>query len=223
MRTFSYFAVLGCGVASLLIGIVFKEPLLAWLRTASRSELAQLRMENASLRQQLGRVNDTSAETVIRNLRYRPAQVYSSFPFNNQKVLYITQGAEQGIAVGMAVALEPEILLGQIIEVWPKYSAVRTVFDPDFKVAVRIGASQEEGLLEGGNPPTISLIKDKKLSTGETLATAGVQFPYGLAIGTLGSFLETSNDYFKKAEARLGYNLGDVNEVYVITNYLPKL
>lgn len=159
----------------------------------------------------------------MRNLNYRPVQVYSSFPFNNQKLLYITQGIEQGITIGMAVALEPEILLGQIIAVWPKYSAVRTVFDPDFKVAVRIGASQEEGLLEGGNPPTVSLIKDKKISTGETITSAGAQFPYGLAIGTLGSFLETSNDYFKKAEARLGYNLGDINEIYVITNYLPKL
>ncbi|HEY4499639.1 MAG TPA: rod shape-determining protein MreC [Candidatus Paceibacterota bacterium] len=214
---------LGFGVVSLFIGITFKAPLLAWFRTASRSELTQLRIENASLRQQLGKLNDSSPETIVRNLHYRPAQVYSSFPFNNQKILYITQGAEQGIVIGMTVTLEPEILLGQITEVWQKYSAVRTVFDPNFKVAVRIGASQEEGLFEGGNTPIISLIKDKKISTGEAIVSAGVQFPYGLSLGTLGSFLETSNDYFKKAEARLGYNLGDVNEVYVITNYLPKI
>ena len=43
------------------------------------------------------------------------APVFSTFPFNHKHLLAINSGAEQGIAVGMPVTADGNLLLGQIL------------------------------------------------------------------------------------------------------------
>ncbi|GEM_PF-1889314 len=206
------------------LGIFFRNQLFSKLHFYSVSEISQLKLENESLKSQLPPTKaETISEITSGQWRYHKALVYSSYPINNQKLLAITLGEIDGIAKGMAVAVVPGILVGQVTEVFPHYSFVRTIFDTDLKLSLRIGTLQEEGLLEGGNPPAISFIKDKKIASGENVYSAGLLFPYGLKLGTVGRFLDgNSGDYFKRVLLDIAYRISDLREVYVITNYVPK-
>lgn len=200
--------------------VVFKNPLLEKVFDLSSSELAQLKLENESLKAQLDQLPKDQS-TWSRGLEYKPAIVYSTYPFNNQKLLGITLGSEDGVVELMSVAVSPGILLGQVIEVFPKYSLVQTIFDPEFAIPIRVSWLAEDALLEGGNAPMITLIKkDRPVVGGDPVYSSGIEFPYRMKIGKLGSVIETDDEYFKKAELKLSYNLNDIKKVYVIMNYI---
>lgn len=181
-----------------------------------------LRLENESLKTQL--FWQGKKEPVwLGGWEYRPAIVQSSYPFNNQRLISINLGSDDGIKPAMPVAVFPGILLGRITEVFPHYSWVQTIFDPDFKASVRLGWGSADGLLEGGNQPAISLIpKNQPAAKGDIIFASGQEFPYGMKIGNLGIITESQEDFFKKSPAELAYNLNEVQKVYVVFNYLPK-
>jgi len=210
----------------LILGIIFlilyKNFLLERFSSLSSSKLTELRLENESLKSQLNFPKE-EANLIIRGLKYKPAVVYSTYPYSNQKLIGINLGLEDGITRLMPVAVEPEILLGQVIEAFPKYSLVRTIFDQEFKIPVRIGWFFIDALLEGGNQPMVTMIKkDQNIASGDAVYSAGIEFPYGMKIGTVGSIAGVQDVYFKTAEVKLIYNLNDIKKVYVITNYVSK-
>ncbi len=193
-----------------------------WQAGKLAEENYNLRIENESLRHQL---EAQPQERSLWNwgLEYKPAVVYSTYPFNNKRFLGIDLGSEDGIVKLMPVAVSPEILLGRVTEVFPKYSLVQTVFDSGFKTPVRIGGSARDALLEGGNAPTVTLIKKEfPAAIGDAVYSAGIEFPYWMKIGELKQVTETDDEYFKKAELKVAYNLNEIKKVYVITNYVSK-
>jgi cell shape-determining protein MreC len=181
-----------------------------------------LRLENESLKTQL--FWQSKKEPVwLGGWEYWPAIVHSTYPFNNQRLISINLGSENGIKPKMPVAVEPGVLLGQVVEVFPKYSWVRTIFDPDFKASVRLGWSATDALLEGGNQPMITLIpKDQPAVSGDIIFVSGREFPYGMKIGNLGLVIESQEEFFKKAAVELIYNMNGIKKVYVVSNYLPE-
>ena len=140
-----------------------------------------------------------------------------------KKVIFIDSGSEQGIKSGMPVAIAPGIAFGYVTDVFPRYSAVRTIFDADFETTVRVGTAEEKALLEGGQNPIVSLIRDKKIVTGDAIVTAGLQFPYGMEVGKIGTLLESQDTFFRKAEIQLSYNLSNIRKIYVILNHFSEL
>ncbi len=184
-----------------------------------KEENLTLRLENETLKAQLA-LGAPEKETWLKGLEYRPAMVFSTYPFNNQRTLAIALGSEDGVAKSMPVAAAPGILLGQVTEVFPKYSLVKTIFDPDFKIPVRIGAAATDALLEGGNQPMITLINKNTLAlSGDFVYSAGVQFPYRMQIGILGTVSGVQDNFFKKAELRTDYNINELKKVYVVANF----
>lgn len=182
-------------------------------------ENLNLRLENENLKSRLN-LPDKEKTRWFAGLEYRPAAVFSTYPFNNQRLLSVVLGSEDGVQEGMPVAAGEGILLGQVIKVFPKYSLVRTVFDPDFKTPVRVGASAADALLEGGNQPMITLInKNSAVSSGNSVYSAGAQFPYWMQVGTLGLVPETQDKFFKKAELKPPYNLNELKTVFIIVNF----
>ena len=181
-----------------------------------------LRLENESLKTQL--FWQKKKEPIwLGGWEYLPAIVHSAYPFNNQRLISINLGSEDGIKTEMPVAVFPGVLLGQITEVFPHYSWVRTIFDPDFKVSVRVGWGAADALLEGGNQLMVTLIpKNQAVTQGDVIFASSREFPYGMKIGNLGLVIESQEDFFKKAPAELAYNLNEIQKVYVVFNYLPK-
>lgn len=166
------------------------------------------------------------SESVEKNgLIYQSAKIHLTYPFNNRNLFTINLGTENGIEKSMAAAAGPGALFGKVIEVFPNFSLVRTIFDSDFKTMVRIGSNEVGGLLEGGNAPIITMIdKDSKIKTGDIIYSAGADFPYGMKIGKVSGILDATKEYFfKKAAVAIEYNPNDLTTILIITNYKPSL
>lgn len=188
---------------------------------ARASELSTARIQTANLLAQLTQQKQNLRVIFDRQLTYREARVYSTYPFNNRKTIVIDAGSNDGLTTLMPVAVAPGVLLGYISDITPSYSIVRTVLSSDFKIPVRIGQNSEDALLEGGNAPIASMIeRTKKIAAGDPIYTASAQFPYGLLVGTVNALTETDGGYFKNAGVQLSYAINELKTVFVITNYV---
>lgn len=144
------------------------------------------------------------------------AKVYSTFPFNNKDLLAINAGSTDGVAVGMPVSLEGNILVGQIIEVSETQSIVRTIFDKDWSLSVRVGANQYDALLVGSQNPRLTLIdRTHLINVGDEVISAKKDLPYGLKIGGVSQVNDLVASSFKEADLILPYNPKDLREVVI--------
>lgn len=199
---------------------VYKDFIFEKINNLSASEAGKLRLENESLKAIIASSSLEKKDLKINNLIYKEADVFSFYPFNSQKLIEINLGSDDGVVKSMAVAAAPEMLLGQVVEVYQKYSVVRTVFDPDFKLAVRVGDSLEDALFQGGNSPIVNMISKKsRVGAGDSVYSAGSQFPYRLKLGVAGELSDVKGSFFQQAEVKFSYSLNDLKKVYVITNY----
>lgn len=192
------------------------------LGRASENKFQQLLIENESLKAKILSFQVSGGEPFKKSgFEYRPAKIYSTYPFNHHNLFTINLGSDEGIAVFMPVAAATDVLIGQVIEVYSKYSVVRSIFDVDFKTAVKIGTSQVEALLAGGNTPTITMIsKNSDIKSGDSVYNASPDFPYGMKIGSIDKIsADSAKDFFKNASLGMAYNPNALSEVLVITNH----
>ncbi|TSC95490.1 MAG: Uncharacterized protein Athens071426_545 [Parcubacteria group bacterium Athens0714_26] len=192
------------------------------LGRASENKSQQLLLENESLKAKILSFQISGGEPFKKSgLDYKPAKIYSTYPFNHHDLFTINLGSDDGISVFMPVAAAIDVLIGQVIEVYPKYSVVRSIFDVNFKTAVKIGASPIDALLAGGNTPMITMIsKNSDIKSGDYVYNAGLGFPYGMKIGSVDKILtDNAKDFFKNVSLGTAYNPNVIGEVLVITNY----
>lgn len=190
-------------------------PRLIWPGGALQKELAKLRLENQNLRAQLLRAKFTPR----RERRYLVAKIYGLYPFNNQNSVTVAAGAADGVKAGMTATIGGNILFGEVQTVFDDYSVVRTVFDPDWQIAVRVGDNEIDALLAGGLSPILTLIdKNRAIKEGEAVYSSGKNFPYGLMVGEIKAVRHSATDPFQKAELALPYALNELREVWIITD-----
>lgn len=145
------------------------------------------------------------------------AKVHSTYPFNHRGFFTIAAGAGHGIEAGMAVTADGNYLLGQVAEVFESESVVRTIFDNNWALSVRIGPSEVDALLATGQEPKITLIDKKSaVSEGEWVYSASRDFPYGLKLGTVRGLRNADADQFQEADLDLPYRLNEIKEVAVL-------
>ena len=177
-------------------------------------EVSALKLENESLKSAL---TVKSQESGVG----KTARIYSTYPLNNRHELTIALGQVDGIKEGMPAVLAGNVVIGQVVKTAANYSSVRTVFDPDWKISVRIGNSASNALLAGGPEPKLTLI-DKKflINEGDVVYSAAKGFPYGAVIGRVGRILDSPTAVFKEAELILPYELDNkITELRVLTSY----
>ncbi len=145
------------------------------------------------------------------------ASVFSSYPLNYKNLLSINAGLADGVTVGMPVTLEGNILIGQIIEVSESQSLVRTVFDKDWSLPVRIGAAERDALLVGGQNPKLTLIdKNAEIHPGDVVVSAKKDLPYGLKVGEIATVAESVSSSFKEASLIFSYDTKDLRKVLIL-------
>lgn len=144
------------------------------------------------------------------------AVVYAAYPLNYQQDLLIGGGEAAGIKAGNIVLLQDSgTLLGRVEEVFKNTARVRTVFDPSWRSAARIGTSSVDALLEGGVTPRLTLIpKEATFLPGDSVYNADQQFPYGLSLGVTGAVNDVSGGVFKEAVLAVPY---DINTVRIVS------
>lgn len=181
------------------------------------SEAAMLREENDRLRAEILELTSDPARLTVGPYPALSAKVFSAYPFNNHSLVTVNAGAKQGVRVFFPVVVHGRFLFGQVIEVSARQSIVRTVFDPEWKLPVKVGERGHDALFSGGRVPRLELIpKEQDVAVGDTISSAGRDIPYGLMLGTVESLRESSDRAFKEAEVRLPFSLLEVREVNIL-------
>lgn len=148
---------------------------------------------------------------------YLRAKVYSTYPFNNRGLITINAGLNHGLKGLLPVTVDGYIFLGQLTEVAPNSSIVRTIFDSGWELPVKAGNLGVDALLVGGREPRLTLIvKEKELARGEDVYVAGKDFPYGLKIGTVKEIFDNPGSTFKEATLNIPYEIGELTETAVL-------
>lgn len=187
-----------------------------------QDEIDLLRGENAYLKNQLIQNDDRviDVEGVVAN-------VYSRYPLNFKHELVIDKGARDGLKEGMAVMAllnrtekgaspSDTFFIGTISRVTATKSFVKTVFDHNFKIAVRIGSQKTSGLFVGGLSPIVTTLpKESKISPGDIILSAAPEMPYGALIGRLREIRFSSDQLFREADVEFPYDINNLQKVAI--------
>jgi rod shape-determining protein MreC len=185
-------------------------------RTEPLSDVAKLTMENARLAAQLATLESVARQLPTSTTGMIPALVYSSYPLNFKNEITVDVGTNQGVAVNDAVFFKGN-LVGMVQEVSPANAVVQTIFDPNFKLPVRIGNQGVSALLVGGSYPAVeSIPKIATISAGDVVMSVASSVPYGTAIGTIATIGLAPNNLFEEAQVSVPYTMNDVQAVAIV-------
>lgn len=144
------------------------------------------------------------------------AFVYSEYPFNFKNEILISRGSSSDVREGQPVIYR-DALIGITREVFEEAATVQTIFDPAFKLPVRIGESGTDALLTGGITPEISLIPEQApILKGDAVISSGSAVPYGTFIGRAHDITIADDKLFRKAALAAPYPMYEIREVLVI-------
>lgn len=173
--------------------------------------------ENQILKAKLAEIESSTEVKNLPNLRTKKLAVYSSYPFSFKNELLIAGGKNANLKEGSGVFWGDGILIGKIEKVWERQSLVKTIFDPAWQSAVRIGSAGIEALLKGGDIPRLTLIeKEAKVFSGDIVYNADPKYPYGLPFGEVGEVYFDKNFVFKEANLKTDYDLKRIKFVSVL-------
>ncbi|MFH1759206.1 MAG: rod shape-determining protein MreC [Patescibacteria group bacterium] len=181
--------------------------------------MKDLELENENLKAKIFELEQNMPDTEISD--YIVAKIYSRSPFNNKNLLSINKGYRDGVAKDMVATVGGNILLGQVEDVFEKYSLVKTIFTNDWKLPVRISSEGVEALLVGGSELKLSMIaEDTEAENSQTVFIASKDFPYGMKIGELINLKqEASATVFKEASVQVPYNFNELTELWLIKSF----
>jgi rod shape-determining protein MreC len=201
-----------------------------------RSDNRRLAAENARLQAQVASLEAAGAENaqLRRDLEFErsfghrmvTAQVIGRGPDAFSRTLTIDRGSAEGVRPGMAVVTGAG-LVGRVREVAVHSAAVQTVADPLVRVNAYLVKSGLEGTVSGGlGPPGMDVQPRADVSgtVGEWALTSGIGggYPRGIPVGRLTRFDRREAATVQHAELAWANDLGALNSVLVVTDFLPR-
>ncbi|MEK7195863.1 MAG: rod shape-determining protein MreC, partial [Patescibacteria group bacterium] len=136
--------------------------------------------------------------------------------FNGKRDISIAAGKKDDIQSGAIITFGSKVFIGKVSQVNNSTSIVKTVYDPGYQVAVRIGTKEVDGLFKGGLNPIVDLIKtDADIKEGDEIITASPNLPYGLFIGTVKNITQVPGAPFKQTKVELGVELSSLRDVSI--------
>ena len=208
--------------AAILAIVIFSESSLGWRlrmwlspKPTAQGDTASLEAKNLTLQAEVARLQGIINENPKNPGDEIRAMAYVQYPFGFKNEVLLDAGTTQGVAVGKTVTFQG-IFLGSVTDVFPKNSVVQTIFDPTFKMPVRIGNDGYDALLVGGpDPKATSIAKKAALQSGDIVYAAASGFPYGLPIGIVNTTSTSGDNLFMEASISLAYNINDVQSVLI--------
>ncbi len=148
------------------------------------------------------------------------ARLYSTYPFNYRNMVAINLGSRSSsIKPGDAVTTDGQTLIGQVVEVNSDYSLVKTIFDSEWSLPVRIGVKAADGLLIGRQDPLVTTIeKSQAVAVGDQIYSAGREFPFGMKIGVVKEIYDSPTIAFIQAKVGFDYNFNQLRELWVLSD-----
>jgi rod shape-determining protein MreC len=147
------------------------------------------------------------------------ADIYGSFT--------ISIGSFSGVKEGNAV-LYKQNLLGLVDKVYPDYSVVKTVLDPDVNISAYEIISGEISYVTGnarlakeGKCKMANLSASTEVAYGSIICTAGIggSVPKGLVIGTVDEIAEEPTNISSYAAITPETDINDVTDCLVLTDF----
>lgn len=184
-----------------------------------RSEILKLKLleeENELLRKALNLEKE--------NFKIFPSKI-SAKNIDSDYIL-ITGGEKDGIKKGMVVIDEDYHLIGKITETFLNFSKVQLIFSKGVKFDGELLNPKVNFLVEGlGNyklklqflPPDLNLVGEEIIFT----SSLSGNFPPGLLVGKIEKIDFKNSSAFLEGEGRVFFNLKDLDNVFIIKNFLP--
>lgn len=180
-----------------------------------KSDVGALALENEALKVELAKLKNIKSQLPQRPANFLRAVVLSRYPMNFKNEFLIDAGVRDGVSLGKAVTFGG-VLVGEVGEVFERTSLVRTIFDDDFQLAVRIGVFGVDALFTGGTLPKATLIpQPARLKEGDIVYSASPNFPYGLAVGEVADIESSADQLFQEATLNFVYDIGGIKTVLV--------
>lgn len=138
--------------------------------------------------------------------------------------LLINRGSVDGLSVGMPVITAQKILVGKIGEIFENFSRVILISHPQSSFPAQIYEKEITGVVKGGGNLQLFLEKvprDPETKEGDLIMTTslGGNFPKELLIGRIGKIQKSDIEPLQKVEISSFLNIGELEIVFVITNF----
>ena len=177
--------------------------------------LSSLRGENESLR----KVLDLGLKD-----RFRLAYAAIISKDIEEDLITINKGTADGLAEGMPVITESNVLLGKISEVYKKSSKVMLISNKKSSLEAKIQNKEIQGVLEGEGNLSMSLriLPQEKEITGGDLAittSLGGIFPENLLIGKVEKLERNDIRPVQTATILPLFEIGRLSNIFVILNF----
>src|SRR6267378_2658275 len=180
---------------------------------AMRSE----RLENARLRRLLALSQENPSDLTAARVTARSLDRLGGS-------LTIDKGSKDGVLPNRAV-ITPEGLVGRVERATSHEARVLTLLHRDCAVAVRVGRSRVDGVLqwEFGERPVLSLLyvsSQQDVKSGDWVLTSGLGgiFPEGVRVGTVTRVGHAENGLMKEVQVKPAVDFRSLEEVLV---YMP--
>jgi cell shape-determining protein MreC len=188
----------------------------AWLNPRTDTQTAAaLSAQNEVLQAKLAVLQNVADQLPKESSSQIRAMVLSQYPFGFKNEMLLNAGAKSGVSVGKAVTFQG-VYIGSILGVFPDSSVVRTIFDPAFKMPIRIGSHGIDALLVGGSyPKATSIAKGVNVVSGDIIYAAAPGLPYGLPIGKVDATTVSADNLFQEASLSVVYDVNELQTVFI--------
>lgn len=191
-------------------------------KKALEEQLATALSENATLRRQLSEAKAFAEQEQA--LNPQTFKTVSTRPIGISRYLYLDKGSDEGLKVNQT-AIYKDTIIGRVVSVEPKKTAVMLITDPDSKIAAFSASSdgRAKGILLGqfGSEMILDkILHEEQIKEGDLVYSEGseLEIPRGLVLGQVSEVLNKDNGVFKQAKVKPVFQVTDLDLVFVITN-----
>lgn len=203
---------------------------------AMRSEVEQLRQENASLKSQLVELQEQQKDNevyyaLLNMARTNPNRDYvaslvigrDTNPF--MRYVLIDRGSDDGLRRGMPV-LTAEGLVGRIDAVTANAARVQLITDPASAVNVTLPEANADAMLTGsvtGDLVLDMVPNEAVIQPGELILTSGLggTYPSNILVGQVASVRKLETALFQTASVQPVVDFTELRAVLVVTDFVP--
>lgn len=188
----------------------------------------ELEVENEKLLTQVKKLDEVNAALDFKkSFSYKTyaAKIIGRSPTSWHKQIIIDKGSNDGIKLGRGVLTENGII-GQIQKVGPVSSIVQLVFNPDWRMGVKISRLNKYGVLTGNHPEPAFLqfiTVDSDVQVGDEIVTSGIcidtdncPYPENFPVAKVISVSRDPNVVDLVVKVQFYENLENIREVFVL-------
>jgi rod shape-determining protein MreC len=196
-----------------------------------QAENTRLRAEISRLREERNRLQESylQSQRLQKLLEFRKPEIWQAIPAeivgldasNWTEIVYINQGAEQGIQKGMVVVTHNGVV-GQIVQTTPAFAKVMLITDARSSVDALVQRTRARGVVvgRGRNAAEMRYIPlGVDIQEGDRIVSSGMGgiFPKGLEIGVVEKVEKQAVTLFQSVSVLPHVDFSRLEEVLVLT------